>query len=86
MLLKMNKNFKIRAIPEKDWPRARLFDSKIKYVKTKLSIQNPFKSEAKMLGDYEGYFKDGNVYGYGTFKYEDEIFTEENFTYCGEWK
>ena len=39
-----------------------------------------------MLGDYEGYFKDGNVYGYGTFKYEDEIFTEENFTYCGEWK
>jgi hypothetical protein len=42
-----------------------------------------------MAGEYVGYLeKEVNAipHQFGTFKYVDELFCEENFEYCGEWQ
>ena len=35
-------------------------------------------------GTFSGYFKNNQPHSYGTFKYLDPMFSEDNFTYQGE--
>ena len=35
-------------------------------------------------GTFSGYFKNNQPHCYGTFKYLDPMFSEDNFTYLGE--
>lgn len=88
-------NLKSRSIPEKEWPShssssgmGKVFDPKsIKYKEKQVGISqpHPFKNFKAVVGEYTGYMRNDSIYAFGQFKYMDQLFAEDNFSYWGEF-